>query len=1362
MKANFLQSGPAFVGGSYSRKQRRRAVAPHLSTWLVILAWLLCNLTPAFGAALSWDGGSALNNKWSTAANWNPNGVPQNGDTLRFPIELGVHHSDNDLTGLSLAGITIQTEAEITGNAITLTGDFVVEKAPVTFSPDITAGDGFWITRMPFGGTLTLASDLNLNGHTVRFNPGVAEIVCSGRVSGNGTLILGNLTDGHIRLTGNLANTYTGETFVYGKTTLERTTGPALLNSVTVAGGPLELLTTGQIQGNQPLDLAGGTTLKLNNFSVSVSLLKLDDSIIESTIGLLTLNGNATVSGNATLECDVTLPTGGHTFDIFANASLTLEGDVNGTGSLIKNGAGTLTLAPGNHTYGGVTTVNAGQLVLQNCDPGGSAFGTVVNNTGQVVLDNALISSEALTLSTTHNPTNVAALKSLGVSEWNGPITLSQNCALEGGGDLRVAALIGGGGDLHLRGNIIRLGGFNGTNTFTGKTWVHAANAILQAGSATRILLPGAVEVSTGGTLRWNGDNQLKSATSLTVAEGGVADFDGNDDTLANLTLGGELNTDGGLLTLNGGITVPTSSESAQLKGRVTLPAGEHAIAVNGTTSELLVSAELLGAGSLRKTGSGELRLAALNFYSGATWLDAGSTALDSGASFGAIGGGVFLSSDLHLNNGIILAEPLTLFTNASLRLAAGTNLWAAPVTNLGSCNLHVATNAALLFSGAIHGNGTFRGDSASQGMVSFFGSATNGFNGEIRFASGLLMLNKSNAPVFAADGTLQLNNNAVARFGADNQFPDNLKVELYTDSLLDLNGYRDRITDLELLGGDLTTGSGLLELAGDITYPSTTTGTPSTIGGQILLTNGTPTIQIGVNGVVQIDARISGPHGIYKNGQGYLSLTGSNSFTGTLDVISGVLFASHASALGTTNGETHIGSTGVLELWGGNNFGAEPITLNSSGDGEFPGLVSGGGTNRLDGNITLSRTIGVKVFPGQLLRLNGAISGNGGVQKEDTGTLTLAGTEANTYTGETVVNRGTLRLAKDAANGTVPGNLIIGNASATALVVASGVEQIADSAQVTINANSTLDISTTSGGERFSRLLGGGHILLGNRDLRVMNGALASTFAGDIAGTGGLIKEGNARLRLTGTNTYTGPTDINAGSLQVNGSVLASHLRVNSGGTLGGNGTVGQVTAFSGGTVAPGESPGRLTVTGNLTLRNGSTLAVEINGSAPGTDFDQITAQAGVAITNANLTVALHFTPTNGQRFRLIDKTSGGDVAGTFNALPQDATLSVGDTTFSANYLTGTGNDFTLVTTDVPTTPPPPATPVVFTAITRLGNGNVRLDGTGQTNQPIMIEFTENFEDWNDLGSRPVNDGTFTIQDASPVSPRFYRARLQ
>ncbi|KGP02219.1 hypothetical protein JT27_07970 [Alcaligenes faecalis] len=107
------------------------------------------------------------------------------------------------------------------------------------------------------------------------------------------------------------------------------------------------------------------------------------------------------------------------------------------------------------------------------------------------------------------------------------------------------------------------------------------------------------------------------------------------------------------------------------------------------------------------------------------------------------------------------------------------------------------------------------------------------------------------------------------------------------------------------------------------------------------------------------------------------------------------------------------------------------------------------------------------------------------------------------------------------------------------------------------------------------------------------------STFANNISGTGGLHKRGSGSLELTGNNSYTGDTTISGGRLAVNGT-LASAVTVEREGTLGGSGTVAQVDNY--GTLAPGNSVGTLTVSGDYTAHAGSVHELEV-GPAGATD---------------------------------------------------------------------------------------------------------------------------------------------------------------
>ena len=118
--------------------------------------------------------------------------------------------------------------------------------------------------------------------------------------------------------------------------------------------------------------------------------------------------------------------------------------------------------------------------------------------------------------------------------------------------------------------------------------------------------------------------------------------------------------------------------------------------------------------------------------------------------------------------------------------------------------------------------------------------------------------------------------------------------------------------------------------------------------------------------------------------------------------------------------------------------------------------------------------------------------------------------------------------------------------------------------------------------------------VALGTSAIWDIAGSGRLAVSGRISGSGfGLEKRGQGTLLLTGANTYTGATNVNAGTLLVNntsGSGTGSGtVTVNSTGTLGGDGTIGgTVNVLTGGTLAPGASVGTLTVGGDLEFADG------------------------------------------------------------------------------------------------------------------------------------------------------------------------------
>lgn len=134
--------------------------------------------------------------------------------------------------------------------------------------------------------------------------------------------------------------------------------------------------------------------------------------------------------------------------------------------------------------------------------------------------------------------------------------------------------------------------------------------------------------------------------------------------------------------------------------------------------------------------------------------------------------------------------------------------------------------------------------------------------------------------------------------------------------------------------------------------------------------------------------------------------------------------------------------------------------------------------------------------------------------------------------------------------------------------------------------------------------------------------------------------------------------------------------------GIVGGTGRLGSVVIENGGIIAPGESPGTLTVD-NLEFEQGGIYEFEIAGSDCACKWDQIKVNGTVNLGNGTLKVIPlgGFTPTQGQSFTIIDNDDGTDpVQGTFAGLPEGATVEVnGVAWFTISYQGGDGNDVVL-----------------------------------------------------------------------------------
>ena len=315
----------------------------------------------------------------------------------------------------------------------------------------------------------------------------------------------------------------------------------------------------------------------------------------------------------------------------------------------------------------------------------------------------------------------------------------------------------------------------------------------------------------------------------------------------------------------------------------------------------------------------------------------------------------------------------------------------------------------------------------------------------------------------------------------------------------------------------------------------------------QIILGNATNNvIRVANSGNVTINAAIAGasPLSISATGSGRVTLNGTNTYTGTTTI--------NAGTLQIGNG----GTTGALST-------SSTITNNAT-------LVF----NRSD---TLTQGTNFSTA---------AITGTGSLIQNGSGNLTL--NAANTYSGGTTLNSGTL---------------VINNASA----IGSGTLTI-NGGTLNNTSASAITLSTNN-----AQSWNGNFAYTGTNDLNLGTGAVAMnatrtvtvnggnlTVGGSISGSGGLTKNGTGTLVLSGSNTYNGTTTINAGTVRAaatNALVNTGNITLNSVSSLlvTADGALGTNTGIelNGGTLAFGAgyngTVGALTLSANSTIDFGT-----------------------------------------------------------------------------------------------------------------------------------------------------------------------------
>lgn len=1097
--------------------------------------------------------------------------------------------SSRVLNGANFTGFETLTKA--LGGFLTLTDDHSYVNGVTVAAGTMQIGDGT--------ATGTLVGDI-ANSGLLRFNR-AGTSTYAGAISGTG--FVQHNGSGTTIFTG--SSTYTGATGINAGTLLINGNQSGATGLTSVASGAT-LGGTGTIGGN--VNIVNGGTLAAGS----------------NGVGALTINGNLTLGNTSQLNFEfgqANVPGGPLNDLVNVGGNLTLDGVVN----VAQTPGGSF--GPGVYrmfNYSGALTNNG--LTVGTVPVGTQAFvQTVVAN--QV----NLVNTAGLTLNFwdgAAGPKNDGAIQG-GDGAWR--IGGGQNDWTEVNGAVNAdyaqdsfAIFQGTGGTVTIDnagGNVLTAG-----MQFTADGYVIAGapltltgtQALVRIGDGTPAdagltttidaVLNGSAQLvkDLGGTLVLTGAN---SYTGGTAVKGGTLRISSD----ANLgAAAGGLSLDGGTLNTSASIT---SARAIDLAGAGTfLTDGGTALTLGGAVS---------GAGALTKDGAGSLVLTNASIHAGGTTISAGTLQLGNGGTSGSITGDVLNNGTLAFNrsDSMVFAGAITgsgavdqigsgaTVLTADNSYSGGTTIGAGVLQlgaggTAGGVTGDVVNNAALIFnrSDAV----TFAGLISGNGRIEQAGSGTtiltraNSYAGTTSVNSGTLLVNGDQSlatgPTSVASGATlggvgTIGGDVTLSGGAtlapsDATGPGTLTINgnlsLAGTSRLDYefgqsNVVGGPLNDLTQVGGDLTLdgtidvtvspggsfGPGLYRV---ISYggtlndqglalgslpPGSLVSVQTAIGGQVNLINATGTtlnFWDGAASANKADGAINGGDGIWQNS------SGNDNWTETTGAVNGAYtdasFAIFAAASGTVDVDNSLGAvsaSGMQFASDGYTIIGQDLTLVGPqsvirvGDGTAPGA-------------------------GFTATFDAALTGNTQLVKADLGTLILTG--ANTYTGGTQIDAGTLRISSDANLGD----------SAGALSLNGGT------------LNTTADI----GSNRVIDLLGSGTLLT--------DPGTTLTLGGAVTGAGGLTKAGTGDLVLTGTNGFVGGIDVTAGSLFVNGDQSAAMGATNIalGATLGGSGIIGgNVTIADGATLAAGTNAvGTLTINGNLALGAGSVLDFEFGAA--------------------------------------------------------------------------------------------------------------------------------------------------------------------
>lgn len=953
-----------------------------------------------------------------------------------------------------------------------------------------------------------------------------------------------------------------------------------------------------------------------------------------------------------------------------------------------------------NWSSGGVPSANEAQCILVFPN---SFTGPVTNNIPGLRVDSMVFlgsgvsvqGTAGVTLTLKGSPgTNVFSAGANYVLDGL-PIVLEGTNRVQSAVTLGLYTRLSGNGGLETRGSI-RLDG-ESANTFTGSVVVKSGLLTLGKESVPvgqplgLVSVPGLLVIEEGQVLLAS-DNGIANSAEVEIQTGGALNLNGNNDTIGELSLsGGSVQTGQGVLTLNGNITAGGTGTFA---GKLSLGGQSRIIDVT-SGSTLTISAAISSGGQiatagLTKTGAGKLVLSGTNSYMGHTTINMGAVEASTDSALGSgflnstsVGQGATLQL---ADNVIIRGEALNLLSG-TLR-CNGTAAWVGPISITGACAVQTAAvGNELALTGVVSGDGSL--DCSGLGRILMGGTNSNTYTGTTTLSGGSLFLAKSDSATsiqgnLVVGSPFHTNNADLLYLQESHQIADTASITILSSGRIAMNNVIERIGSLSLRGGEIHTSMGQLQLAGDVTVLSS--GQPSIISGKLWLTGAErvfTTAESSTWPALEVSAQIAGGSAttLRLTGAGSILFSGDNTYSGPTIVSSGELVLDHPDSLGAGGTEangTMVEAAGTLNVLTSSGTVNERLTLTGAGAFNNGALMAQCGSLVWAGEITLADDTTINVTTLKHLSITNRVGGDGSLRKIGGGTLTFGGNIQNTYAGQTHVDAGILSLAKSTGYRCVVNDIRVGTTNGSQATLRCLTDQQLPAYQhIFLGPGGVFDMANRA--QTTGRLYGSGEVRLGTSGILSLYGG---DYAGVITGNGGSLRvqDSLGSLRLTGTNTYTGPTYVDNAGLLVDGAIPGP-VHVLSGGRLGGSGSVGS-TDCSGGLVSPGQGfydPATLKLK-NLILTNGSSFRLETRAhQAGGWERDQADVEGIVRLDGATLDLRLGAAGTNDIGYLLIRNAGNDPVQGTFDGLPEGATFTQDGAQFQITYQSGDGNDVVL-----------------------------------------------------------------------------------